>query len=191
MLIFEHSLEYLNNMYDIAHGGLNSAFYTYHDALKVYFMANQFLAVLRDAQDLLLSGGQVSPPATPPGSAPPPPIPRRHVRPGVPVDSNLDRTVWCLERIPKILELYGMRWEDAIMLKQSFEQLSNGSAERLRNLGQLSGRSVYQNGVQSVGPPGMVQMQGRQQQQQQQQQAPAGMRWLGVNAAHMMHGGPR
>lgn len=183
ILIFEYSLEYLNNMYDIAYGGLNSAFYTYHDALKVYFMASQFLAVLRDAQDLLLSGQHVPPPAVPPGSPPPPPIPRRIVRPGIPVESNLDRTIWCLERISKTLELYGVRWEDALMLKRSFEQLSSETVDRLRGLRQMPGHNPYQNSVQSISPPGAVQVQG--------QQAPAGMRWIGMDAAQMMHGGPR
>lgn len=184
ILIFENSLEYLNNMYDIAYGGLNSAFYTYHDAFKVYFMASQFLAVLRDAQDLVLSGAQVHPPPAPPGSAPPPPIPRRHLRPGIPVDSNLDRTIWCLERIPQTLELYGMRWVDAVSLKQSFEQLSSDLLDRLRNLRQLSGHTQYQNGVHSITPPGAVQLQG--------QQGLSGFAWAGAaDPAQMMHGGPR
>ncbi|TWU74539.1 hypothetical protein ED733_006023 [Metarhizium rileyi] len=183
VLIFEYSLEYLNNMYDIAYSGLNSAFYTYHDALKVYFMANQFLAVLRDAQDLLVFGAHVPPPPSPPGSAPAPPIPRHHMRPDIPADRNLDRSIWCLERIPQTLELYGVKWGDALMLKRSFEQMSNGTVERLRNLHQLSGHGQYQTGVQSITAPGLIQIRG--------QQAQADMRWVGVDASQMMHGGPR
>ncbi|PMB73093.1 Positive regulator of purine utilization [Beauveria bassiana] len=64
-LIFEYSLEYLNIMLEISRTGLNSAFYTYHDALKVYFMGNQLLAVLRDAEEVLLSGRPVPPPPLP------------------------------------------------------------------------------------------------------------------------------
>lgn len=196
VVIFEYSLEYLNNMYDIAYSGLNSAPYTYHDALKVYFMANQFLAVLRDAQDLLLSGAVVAPPATVPGSAPAPPIPRRQMRPGIPVDSNLDRSVWCLERVPKTLELYGMRWEDAIMLKQSYEQLSGETLERLRSLRQMPAARVaqsaspgqhqgqYQNGVPAMSTSGLAG-------QMPAQQQTTDIRWVGVNASQMMHGGPR
>ena len=198
VLIFEYSLDYLNNMYDIAYSGLNIAFYTYHDALKVFFMANQFLAVLRDAQDLLLSGAQVSPPATQPGSAPAPPIPRRQFRPGLPVDSNLDRSIWCLERTPKTLELYGVRWEDAMVLKQSFEQMSSSTLQQLRNLRQMAGAQLgpgpvhgpvhgqvqYPNGMQPVPQPSVVPM-------ANQGQPATNMRWVGVNAAQMMHGGPR
>src|SRR5699024_4511340 len=78
-LIFEYSLAYLDSMYDTAHAGLSQAFYTYLDAWKVYFMANQFIAALNDPEDLVLSGVQIAPPATLPGSPPAPPIPRRHL----------------------------------------------------------------------------------------------------------------
>lgn len=190
ILIFEFSLEYLNSMYEIACGGLNAALYTYQDALKVYFMANQFLAVLRDAQDLILSGAHVSPPPNPPGSAPPAPIPRRHLRPGMPVDTNLDRSLWCLERTPKTLELYGMRWEDAIMLKQSFEQLSGETVVRLRNIRHSSSmisdqsqNQYHQNSLHPMSPPTTMQIPG--------QQPAAGIRWVGVDAAQMMYGGGR
>ncbi|KAG6036833.1 hypothetical protein E4U41_005469 [Claviceps citrina] len=170
LLIFEYSLEYLNDMYDIAYNGLNAALYTYHDALKVYFMANQFLAVLRDAQDLILSGIQVPPPSCAPGSAPPAPIPRRQVKPGMPMETNLDRSLWCLERIPKTLELYGMRWGDALMLKQSFEQLSGETVGRLRSIRQLSSMALDQP------------------QSQYHQTGMNGNRWVGLDAASMMHG---
>lgn len=190
LLIFEFSLEYLSSMYEIAHGGLHAAIYTYQDALKVYFMANQFLAVLRDAQDLILSGAHVSPPPNPPGSAPPAPIPRRHLRPGMPVDSNLDRSLRCLERTPETLELYGMRWEDAIMLKQSFEQLSGEMVVRLRNIRHSSNMTLeqsqnqyHQSSLHSMSPPTTTQISG--------QQPAAGIRWVGVDAAQMMYGGAR
>ncbi|POR36544.1 Pyrimidine pathway regulatory protein 1 [Tolypocladium paradoxum] len=190
-LIFEYSLAYLNSMYDTAHGGLNNAFYTYQDALKVYFMASQFIAVLRDAEELLLSGPQVHPPVSIPGSAPAPPVPRRQVRPGAPFDENVGRSLWCLERVPNTLELYGARWEDAIMLKQSFEQISGETIERLRKRQQMRNVSLqqhqghYQNGASSVSPPAVVQMQGQQQQQQMD------MRWAEVDPTRMMQGGGR
>ncbi|KAG6001826.1 hypothetical protein E4U21_003788 [Claviceps maximensis] len=184
LLIFEYSLEYLNTMYDIAYNGLPGALYTYHDALKVYFMGNQFLAVLRDAQDLILSGAPVAPPPCAPGSAPPAPIPRRHLKPGIPIETNLDRSLWCLERTPKTLELYGMRWEDALMLKQSFEQLSGEIVDRLRNIRHLSNMTLhqsqgqFQNAMGAMGPPTLMQMPGHQ--------SAAGLRWVGVDGGQMM-----
>ncbi|KAG6253044.1 hypothetical protein E4U24_008477 [Claviceps purpurea] len=185
LLIFEYSLEYLNDMYEIAYNGLPAALYTYHDALKVYFMANQFLAVLRDAQDLILSGAMVAPPPCAPCSAPPAPFPRRHLKPGIPIETNLDRSLWCLERTPKTLESYGMRWGDALMLKQSFEQLSCETVARLRNIRQLSSMTMtqsqgqYQNGMVMSSPTAM-QMPG---------QPVDGFRWVGVDGAQMMNGG--
>ncbi len=185
-LIFEPSLEYLNIMYEIAHNGLNSAFYTYHDALKVYFMGNQLLAVLRDAEDMLLSSGgrSVQPPAQQPGCPPAPPIPRRTVQAGR-TDDPLERSIWCLERVPQTLTKYAERWDDSTMLLNSFQQLS---AEPLQRLGDRRARGSssssssaqqphYQNQNGAVGrlSPG----------QQQQQQ-----HWVGVNVAQMMHGGP-
>ncbi|KAG6014741.1 hypothetical protein E4U43_006201 [Claviceps pusilla] len=189
LLIFEYSLEYLNTMYEIAYSGLHAALYTYHDALKVYFMANQFLAVLRDAQDLILSGAHVAPPPCAPGSAPPAPIPRRRIKPGVPIETNLDRSLWCLERTPKTLELYGMRWGDALMLKQSFEQLSGETMDRLRNIRHLSSVTLhhsqgqYQAAMGSMSPPTVLQMSG--------QQLAAGLQWVGVDGGQMMQRDPR
>ncbi|KAF1738989.1 Positive regulator of purine utilization [Beauveria bassiana] len=97
-LIFEYSLEYLNIMLEISRTGLNSAFYTYHDALKVYFMGNQLLAVLRDAEEVLLSGRPVPPPPLPLGCPPAPPIPRRTALPTNDANDALERSLWCLER---------------------------------------------------------------------------------------------
>ncbi|RDA89238.1 hypothetical protein CP532_0573 [Ophiocordyceps camponoti-leonardi (nom. inval.)] len=192
MLIFEYSLAYLNSMHETACGGLNSAFYTYHDALKVYFMANQFIAVLRDAQDLLISGTYVPPPPSPPGSAPAPPIPRRQLRPA---EDNLERSLWCLSRIPETLELYGTRWEDSMMLKQSFEQISTETVQALRKRQQMRTAAAaaattttsppppplvdYQNGlpqpVTAHHPPG-----------QQSPPPPVDVGWAAVDPAHMM-----
>lgn len=188
-LIFEYSLAYLGSMYDTARGGLNAAFYTYHDALKVYFMANQFIAVLRDAEDMLISGAQVPPPPSLPGSAAAPVVPRRQPQPGAPFDDNLGRSLWCLRRIPETLALYGTRWEDAMMFKQSFERISAHTIERLRKLQQM--RSVpmpqhqnpYQNGVPSAVPPMVMHS---QDPQHQHQQPPMDMSWAAVDPSHMM-----
>ena len=175
-LIFEYSLEYLNIMYEIAHNGLNSAFYTYHDALKVYFMGNQLLAVLRDAEDLLLSGQPVQPPTQRPGCPPPPPIPRRTVQAGRTEDA-LDRSIWCLERVPQTLTKYAERWDDSAMLRTSFQQLSAEPLQRLHDRRRGGGNASanqqqqYQNGSAA-------------------QISPSQQHWVGVNVAQMMHGGP-
>ncbi|KAJ6788017.1 hypothetical protein PWT90_01129 [Aphanocladium album] len=164
-LIFEYSLEYLNIMHEIARTGLNSAFYTYHDALKVYFMGNQLLAVLRDAEEMLLSGRPVPPPPQRPGCPPAPPIPRRTSLPASHSHDALERSLWCLERVHETLAKYSERWEDATMLKDSFQQISADTLRRLRELRAL--RSVPQQPQHS---PHLQQQHHPQQQPQQQAQ---------------------
>lgn len=186
-LIFEYSLAYLMTMHEIAHGGLNSSFYTYHDALKVYFMGNQFLAVLRDAEDMLLSGPPVPIPIARPGAAPPPPVPRPQIQHGHPMDDSCGRSLRCLESVPQTLEKYGERWEDAVMLQQSFSQLCIETLDRLRRRQMQSAsmeqhQSQYPNGTSAAPPPGPTHSQSHQQ--------PREIRWVGVDVRQMMPGGP-
>lgn len=172
-LIFEHSLEYLNIMQEISRTGLNSAFYTYHDALKVYFMGNQLLAVLRDAEEVLLSGRPIPPPAQRPGCPPAPPIPRRtSLQTGHPNDA-LERSLWCLERVPQTLLKYSERWEDATMLMDSFQQISAETLRRLREVRTARGIPQQQTQPQLAQQPQQPQyQQHRQHHQHQIQQQP-------------------
>lgn len=137
-LIFEYSLAYLDVMYDVSQDVQNSTFYTYHDALKVYFMANQFLAVLKDAEEMLLIGADVQVPSPRPGAVTPPPIPSRSSRMrGIRAEDNLTRALDCLEQTSRTLARYGERWGNALMLKNSFETISEDVAERLRSRNQM------------------------------------------------------
>jgi hypothetical protein len=128
LLIFDHAISYIDRIYDIANLATNTAFYTYHDALRVFFMGSQFVAVLRDVGDLLLSGSSIPVPASAPGKVSPPPRPVRLDRG---TGDNLDRSLRCLERVKLTLRLYGDRWEDALSLMDSFEMIS---AEVWKNL---------------------------------------------------------
>ncbi|KAL2267801.1 hypothetical protein VTJ83DRAFT_5078 [Remersonia thermophila] len=133
LLIFEHVVSYVDRIYEVASqqpvhdgGGVGSvgsvgAFYTYHDALRVFFMGSQFIAALRDDADLILSGTPVAPPVTAPGNVSAPPLPMRLDRGG---GDNLDRSLRCLDRVKMTLELYGQRWEDALSLMESFDVIS-------------------------------------------------------------------
>ena len=128
LLIFDHAISYIDRIYDVANLAPNMAFYTYHDALRVFFMGSQFVAVLRDVGDLLLSGSSIPVPASAPGKVSPPPRPVRLDRG---TGDNLDRSLRCLERVKLTLRLYGDRWEDALSLMDSFEMIS---AEVWKNL---------------------------------------------------------
>ncbi|KAI1077116.1 fungal-specific transcription factor domain-containing protein [Whalleya microplaca] len=165
LLIFEHAIAYLDRIFEVSHSGTNTAFYTYHDALRVFFMASQFIAVIRDAEDMLLAGVTVAPPPVNFDKAPPPPLPPR---PGGPGTDNLERSLSCLEKTKRTLAKYGEKWEDSVSLRQSFEMISNETIDRLRMRQQIKQRS---SPPQNVSPP-----------------MPREMRWVGVDVQAMMRG---
>jgi hypothetical protein len=155
ILIFEHSMAYLDTVHEIAHGAQNSGFYTYHDVLRVFFMVNQFLAVLRDAEDMLLSGMPVPIPIARPGTAPAPPLPRRLQPPGMNGEDNLDRSLRCLDKVSQTLDTYGDRWVDASTWRESFGIRSQETVERLSRRKQMrdTAREQYQLQYQGRGMP--------------------------------------
>ncbi len=113
-LIFEYSMAYMQKIFPISRDPINTAFYTYHDALRVYFVGSQFLAVLADNQDQLLHG--VLPYETVlTGSSPPPPLPSN-----AGIDS-VRRSINCITHIKDTLKTFGYRWDDSEALLSSFE----------------------------------------------------------------------
>ncbi|KAG9248000.1 fungal-specific transcription factor domain-containing protein [Calycina marina] len=113
-LIFEYSIAYMQKIFPISRDPINVAFYTYHDALRVYFVGSQFLAVLSDNQDQLLDGVTPCPVVTS-NSPPPPPLP---FKTGL---DNVTRSTNCVTHIKETLRTYGHRWEDSRALLSSFE----------------------------------------------------------------------
>lgn len=186
-VIFEYAAAYLDTMHEIAQGGLNNAFYTYHDALKVYFMANQLLAVLWDAENMLLSGAPVPMPMHRPGGPPPPPVPRYHpMNPGMAPPDNLRRSLGCLERVDQTLGKFGERWEESAMLRHSFEGISRETMDRLRMRMGAQEAAIDQQQQRNHFPNGIPMPMGTQGQQQQGRE----VRWVGVDVARMMQGRP-
>jgi hypothetical protein len=167
LFIFEHALAYLEHIYEIAHSGRNIAFYSYHDALRVFFMASQFVAVLHDAEELLLSGITPPPPPFTIDKVMPPPLPHRM---GGSSFDNLERSLGCLERTTRTLAKYGERWDDSVSLRSSFEMISHDIIERLRMRRQMKQRPS---------PP-----------QNMQTQMGRDMRWVDNNMEAMMRGNP-
>ena len=113
-LIFEYSIAYMQKIFPISKDPINTAFYTYHDALRVYFVGSQFLAVLTETHDKILNGIL---PYTPiiPGSPPPPPLPTNTGA------DNIDRSINCITHIKETLKTFGHRWDDSHALQSSFE----------------------------------------------------------------------
>ena len=125
-LIFEYGMQYIAKLSRVNALPQTPAFYTYHDALRVYFIGSQFLAVLKDNVDNLLQG--IVPYTTVsshPNAAPPPPIP-------VGRTDNVERSVTCIEGVERILGAFGERWDDARALGESFEMMSRDMLDGLR-----------------------------------------------------------
>jgi len=215
LLIYEHVIFYIDRIHDITHATTNTAFYTYHDALRVYFMGSQFVAVLRDAADALFSGVRV--PLSMPGKAPAPPLPQRDRNSS---GDNLQRSLRSLERVGLTLKKYSERWEDALSLMGSFEIMSNSVMEDLkarivRNAEQMQQPQPHHQQQQQLHQQHsqLLQQQAHHQQQQQQQSNQANqnmmyqqqrrplpqqvppqqqqqeVRWVDVDVAQIIRGG--
>lgn len=115
LLIFEHTIRYLYRMYEVVKASPSEGFYTYHDALKVFFMGSQLVTVLRDPgeSDLWQSLGATKPPQQTP------PLPER-------LDKDLSdaiaRSNSCLDKVNETLKLYGERWEQVKTLADHFDR---------------------------------------------------------------------
>ncbi|KAM0330233.1 hypothetical protein ACHAQA_004409 [Verticillium albo-atrum] len=159
-LIFEHAIAYMHAIHGVVHHATPSqtASYTYHDVLKLYFMATQLVTVLNDGADALLSGVLPQLPLTRPGAAPPPPLPRRQA----PNEDNVTRSLRCLQQVVETLQKYSERWDNALPLKESFENMS-------RELwGWLKARKQMMEQRQHHSPQQQHQQHQSPQQQQQQ-----------------------
>ncbi|KAK0670080.1 putative Zn(II)2Cys6 cluster transcripitional activator [Cercophora samala] len=115
LLIFEHTIRYLYKMHEVVKASVSEGFYTYHDALKVFFMGSQLVTVLRDPgdSDLWQSLGAVRPPQLQP------PLPDRLDKH---ITNNITRSLLCLDKVNETLKLYGERWEQVKTLAGHFDR---------------------------------------------------------------------
>ncbi|RFU35968.1 hypothetical protein B7463_g304, partial [Scytalidium lignicola] len=117
-LIFEYSIAYMQKMFSLSRDPLNPAFITYHDALRVFFIGSQFMAVLNENQDRLLNGVIPYVPLLP-GAPPPPPLPSSGR------GDNIERSINCISQINDTLKTFGQRWENSKALQSTFESQSH------------------------------------------------------------------
>lgn len=150
-LIYEYSIQYVDKMYPVSKDPINTGFYTYHDALRVFFVGSQLLAVLRTSGDRILASipptfiNQVQ------GSPPPPPLQNvsRH--------DHLERSIKSIEQISEILETYGERWADSKALLENFNFLSKPMLDDLRHRQETrSSRGSLQRTTSDQSSPGSV-----------------------------------
>ncbi|KAI0146731.1 fungal-specific transcription factor domain-containing protein [Pestalotiopsis sp. NC0098] len=163
LLVFEHTIAYLDRLYEIVQNGSKNAFFTSHDALRVFFMATKLVAVLNEAEDLIAAGVTVSPPTSQPGKPLPPSLPGRQGGYGI---DNLQRSLDSLDRSNQILLRWGQRWPDSSSLQQALEMMTRDLIPRLR---------VRQQMRQRASPP-----------QTMAQPATREMRWVDVDVEAMM-----
>ena len=104
----------MQKIFPISRDPVNIAFYTYHDALRVYFVGSQFLAVLMSDQDQLLGGILPYAPIVP-NTTPPPPLPSN-----AGIDS-VERSINCVTHIKETLRTFGHRWDDSKALLSNYE----------------------------------------------------------------------
>ena len=185
ILIFEYAVAYLNEMHDISNKNAELAAYTYHDTLKVYFVANQLLAVLRDAENVLLSGAPVPMPVhRHPGAPPAPLVPRS---PGGPTPHNIIRSLRTLEMVPQTLAKYSERWEGSDMLKLVLESMSQDVIEMLKARAQMLDANTAQQPTRYplMHPAGNPALGGMTIQVPAQ---PREVRWVGVDPSQPMRG---
>lgn len=177
-LIFQYTQQYLNTMHEIANASVNTALYTYNDALKTLFTANQLLGVLRESETMLLVGPKPSVPMVQPGYPPPPPMPQPAPQQDTPDPTT--RVLRCLEEVSQTLGKYAERWEAVGLLKQSFEALGRDMIEHLRSKihGQDASIDAHpsQQYRQNLSPtqPGGIALAPNEQQQEHVQQAWSG-----------------
>lgn len=112
-LVFEYSMEYTEKMQSVLRDMENSAIYTFHDILRVYFVGSRFLDVLYQNQERLLDGVSFATPFVPPGLLAPLRLANRNPQ-------NLtSRAIQCIDGVIDILEAFGHK-SGYMMLRDKF-----------------------------------------------------------------------
>ncbi|KAI6250353.1 Positive regulator of purine utilization [Erysiphe necator] len=113
-LKFESSIKYIEKITAINQASSNFTFFTYHDALRVYFVGSQFLSTLQEDQEF------------PDYSAMPPDFQLKDFfysfrTPCAANEDNLHRALCCIIQIRDILKTFSHRWQDSRVLLSSVE----------------------------------------------------------------------
>lgn len=115
-LIIEYSIAYMQKLALIVKSPDTAAFYTYHDALRVYFIGTQFVMVLIPYKQLLLHSVEGS---TYGGRAAEP-LPLF-----LSTKEMVEDCIRCIHQIVETLKSYGVKWGDAQALCMNIEAQSS------------------------------------------------------------------
>jgi hypothetical protein len=116
-LTFEYCVEFIHTSLEIASDPQNRMIFTFHDALRVYFMGRQFLDALWHNFDQLM-GIRPTKPDTTPGCPPLPPTAQTDR------SKNLFRARVTIEQVNSILGSHGRRWDDCLPIQRAFNSES-------------------------------------------------------------------
>lgn len=105
-LIFEYCIAYAELMTRLVRDGDRKVPMDFYDAMRVYMTGRQFLDVLANDQDRLLSGEVPDPPPISRTSAAPPPMAFAQTD----SHTNLTRSVACIKQLTECLGHFGLRW---------------------------------------------------------------------------------
>lgn len=105
-LIFEYCIKYADVLTRLINDRSYTAPLTFYDAMRVYMTGRQFIDVLWQNQDRLLSGDTPEPPHVPVDSAPPPRLPQQSQD----VLVNVQRGTKCIKQLTDCLGHFGVRW---------------------------------------------------------------------------------
>jgi hypothetical protein len=110
-LIFEYCIRFADLMLQRISQPKYTAPTTFYDAMRVYMTGRQFLDVLQQNTEGLLSGVIPPRPEVKALNRPPPPLPPIHIPPGDNAQHyNTARSINCIRQISDCLSRFGVRW---------------------------------------------------------------------------------
>ena len=121
-LTFEHAVAFIERMHETVFEAGQTAFTTYYDVMRVYFIGSQLASILRDAFELIVSGRPAALPHSDATGVPAPPVPHRFFQQQF--EDNLQRSLKAMRFVDETLGKFGERWEDALQLLNLFGQVS-------------------------------------------------------------------
>lgn len=126
-VIFEYCIAYVSRLLRSCQEPAGAVLYTYHDSLKIFFVATQFVELLTDNLHATLNGTReqssiMGLPPLPLGAG----------------QRNYERSIHFISNVREVLRLFGLRWDNANSLLTSFTMQSDPLLESLYSMNMSS-----------------------------------------------------